>query len=166
MKRILSFLLMIAVLVCFCACNQNTNNENYLNFYYCSTEQTFGSENGIFAIEERLISCKPDEYRLILEEFLRGPRVNGCISPFPGGTVLEDFKLKDGYASIVLSPHMALQANANLIVCCACLCQTLFEFPEFETIEISIANNQINGESRLVFNKNSFSTEDNILVEP
>ena len=51
---------------------------------------------------------------------------------------------------------MALQSNADVIVCCACLSKTLFSLPDVREITFRIENREINGEESITFDKNSF----------
>ena len=159
MKKIISIILLLSLLFALPGCSK-TNTDDAVKFYYCSTEDTYGTEQGLFASEMRVLSCDKNDYPAIINAFLNGPKEKECYTPFPGGTVLEDYQFTNGYATIVLSPHMAQQTNANVIVCCACLCMTLFSFPSFQTIEIRIAEKFINGEEKLIFTRNSFQIHD------
>ncbi|MBR3978072.1 MAG: GerMN domain-containing protein [Oscillospiraceae bacterium] len=158
-RCILSIVLLLFILV---GCTKTQQNGNVVNFYYCAAEPSYGAETGLFAIEERHITYSPSEYRKLIEEYLNGAKKTGCTSPFPGGTTLVDFILQEGNASIILSPHMALQSQADVITCCACLCQTLFALPDIDTVTISIDGTQINGENRLQFQRDSLKVFDDV----
>lgn len=156
---ILTIVLLSFVLV---GCADKEQGANVVQFYYCAMESSYSNETGLFAVEERQVAYNPNEYQKLIEEYLNGAKTNNCTSPFPGGTTLTDFSLRDGNATIFLSPHMALQSQANVTTCCACLCQTLFALPDIDTIVISIDGVQINGENQLQFQKDSFKVLDDM----
>lgn len=160
MKRLICMLCILLFVPLMCACSEPQTLQNTYSFYYCATDPGYGINTGVFAVEERETACKEGDYPLLIEEYLRGPRISNCTSPFPGGTYLEEFSLSDGTAVIILSPHMAFQTTANLVVCCACLSKTLFMFEDIHTIQISIQEYLINGEEYLTFTRNSFSEWD------
>ena len=162
MKVLQYIFVAILLLVILTGCKNNEQTGNIVRFYYCTTESAYGKENGLFAFEDRHILYGVNEHEKLIEEYLNGAKRDECTSPFPGGTTLEDFNLHDGTATIVLSPHMALQSQANVITCCACLCQTLFTLPDIQTISISIDGTQINGENALTFYKDSFIIGDDV----
>ncbi len=162
MKFIRCILTIALLSIILTGCADKQQSGYVVRFYYCTTESSFGNDTGLFAIEERRISYNPNEYRKLIEEYLNGAINTGCTSPFPGGTTLVDFTLRDGRATILLSPHMVLQPQANVITCCACLCKTLFELPDIDTIVIAVDGAQINGEDELTFQKDSFSTWDDV----
>lgn len=141
-------------------CAEKRQSGNAVRFYYCATESSYGAETGLFSVEERRVTYDPNEYQKLIEEYLNGAKSTGCTSPFPGGTTLTDFSIYNGNAAITLSPHMALQSQANVITCCACLCQTLFALPDIDSVAISIDGAQINGEDELTFQKDSFKIFD------
>ena len=159
MRKIISILLLLSFLITLSGCNK-TDIEEGIKFYYCSYEDTYGTTQGLFVTEMRVLSCDANDYETIIQEFLNGPREKECFTPFPAGTVLEDYQFENGYTTIVLSPQMAQQTNANVLVSCACLCMTLFSFSSIQTIEIRIADKFINGEEKLVFTRNSFLIHD------
>ena len=160
---IFSAVLLFSIL---CGSANEQQNGNSVTFYYCATEAEFGSEMGLFAAEERYVSYNPGEYEALIQEYLNGAISADCVSPFPGGTTLVDYSLSDNAAAIVLSPHMGLQSQADVITCCACLCKTLFTLSDLEAIFISVDGDQINGENELVFHRDSFIIYDDILNTP
>ena len=155
--KIIRYLSVAILLSCILlGCVKDPKGGNAVNFYYCATESNFSSETGLFAIEERYLPYNPTEYQKLIEEYLKGAKSANCTSPFPGGTTLMDFTLRDGIATIVFSPHMALQSQADVITCCTCLCKTLFALPDIDVITISVDGAEINGEKELTFQKDSF----------
>ena len=156
MKKILSILLMIIVLFSCCSCEKQSQAGNTVNFYYRAKEPSYGKDDGIYSIEVREINYEITDYQQIIEEYLRGARIDNCISPFPPGTTLVNLSDRNSRISIELSTHMALQSNADVIVCCACLSKTLFSLPDVREITFRIENREINGEESITFDKNSF----------
>ena len=162
MKHICIILSAILLLTGLSGCANNKQTGNAVTFYYCATESEFDDELGLFASEERYVSYGPNEFKMLIEEYLNGAKSTGCVSPFPGGTTLTDFSLYDNIATVVLSPHMGLQSQASVITCCTCLCQTLFAASDIDTISISVDGAQINGEDELIFHRDSFVIFDDV----
>lgn len=160
------------ILLCFIlsGCTGDLQSGNAVAFYYRSTASDFGSETGLFAVEKRYVPYNPTEYEKLIEEYLKGAKSADCTSPFPGGTTLVDFTLRDGSATIVFSPHMALQSQADVITCCTCICKTLFTLGNIDMISIAIEGTQINGEEELTFQKDSLmiwdDTQNNVTANP
>lgn len=162
MNYVRYFLAIFLLCIILTGCTEKNPNGSTVLFYYRSTESNFGSETGLFAVEERTIHYSSSEYEKLIEEYLNGAKSSNCTSPFPGGTTLTYFSLHDGNATIVFSPHMVFQSQADVTTCCACLCQTLFNLPDIQTITISVDGEKINGANELVFQKDSFLIRDDV----
>ncbi len=156
MKKFLSILLTAVILLGCCGCQKQQPAGTTVDFYYRAKEPTYGSGDGIFSIEVREIAYEPTDYQKLIEEYLRGARIDTCISPFPPGTALVKLSLSVSGISVELSPHMAFQSNADVIVCCACLSKTLFNISDIKTVTFSIENRDINGQSSITFDQESF----------
>lgn len=156
MKKFLCFLLVAVVLLSCCGCQKQDPTGTTVDFYYRAKEPVYGSGNGIFFIEVREISYEATDYQKLIEEYLRGARIDACYSPFPPGTSLVKLSVGLSGISVELSPHMAFQSNADMIVCCACLSKTLFSVSDIRTVTFSIENRDINGQSSITFDRESF----------
>ena len=154
-KTFCFFFALIVIFSCF-GCQKQVQTGNSVDFYYRAKEPDFGNEDGVFAIETRVINYDTYDYQKLVEEYLRGAKIDSCISPFPPGTTLVNLAVKNRDISIQLSMHMALQSQADIIVCCACLCKTLFALPDVKTVTFSIEEREINGEASITFDENSF----------
>ena len=156
MKKLLCITLSIIALIGCFGCQKQEQTGNTVNFYYRANEPKYGSGDGIYSIEVREVTYELTDYQKIIEDYLRGARITTGVSPFPPGTTLVNLSIKNSDLTIELSPHMALQSNAEVIVCCACLCKTLFSLPDVRKVTFSIENREINGEESITFDKNSF----------
>ena len=160
MKKLLCVLLVIILLLACCGCEAQKPAGTTVDFYYKAKQPAYGSSDGIYFLEVREITYEPTDYQQIIEEYLRGAKMDACISPFPPGTALVNLSVNNSDLTIVLSPHMALQSNADVIVCCACLCKTLFSLPDVRKITFCIENHEINSEASITFDKDSFASWD------
>ena len=163
MKKFISIIVLICLFAgCYGCQTQVQTDTNKVNFYYRAKQPSYGTRDGIYFVEEREISYAPTDYQQLIEEYLRGARMDECISPFPPGTTLVKISQNFSELSIELSPHMAFQSNADMIVCCACLCTTLFNLSDLTTITFSIENREINGAASITFDRNSFVNWDTL----
>lgn len=156
MKQFLCIFLVILVCISCFGCQEQEQTGTTVDFYYRAKETSYGNDDGIFSIEVREITYEPTDYQMLVEEYLRGARKETCYSPFPPGTTLVSLSVKNRDITIKLSQHMALQSNADVIVCCACLCKTLFSLGDIKTITFCIEDREINGEANITFDKDSF----------
>lgn len=163
MKRIIGLYLIVTLIFTLCSCESGQKPVQVpATFYYRMTNIEYGTRSGVITSEIREIKGHIEDYQYILEQYLNGPKISGCISPFPAGTTLETFSLDDEKVDIMLSPHLAILTGSDLMVACACLSQTVIELTGVESVRISAENNLLNGRESITLTADSFAYWDEI----
>lgn len=156
MKRIICLFLAFCFML-LTGCTQKSDKQyTSVNFYYRTDPINYESEEGIITVEARRINGPADDYSDLLMQYLNGARKRECISPFPAGTTLEEFSLNDTEAVVVLSSHLSLLTDYELMIACVCLAKTVFDFSDVQSVRISSLNNYLNGEPYIVIDKDSY----------
>jgi germination protein M len=162
MKKAISVLLVLACLLALPACNSGSDSiKNPVTYYYQTTSTDYNSESGMVATEIREAFGHVGEYAYLIEQYLNGPRNSGCISPFPGGTTLEEFELEPNKAMLTLSPHITTLSGAELMFACVCLTKTVSEMTGVRSVQIATVGGTINGNSSITLTPNSFALLNN-----
>ena len=156
MKKAMCLFFCLLLLI-FAGCSTEEESMIYpVTFYYMDAESEYGSGSSMIASEIRDVKEHKNDYTYILNEYLMGPRVNGCISPFPAGTTLDDLLMGSTKANIVLSGHFTVATPAEMMLACACLTKTVTELTGVKTVQISVSTGKINGEEYLRFTADDF----------
>lgn len=161
MKKTLSTLIAIVIVSSLFGCNsENRSTVTPFTFYYRTRDINYNSPDGVIAAETVDLKTNVDDYEHILIQYLKGARSNACISPFPAGTTLEEFSLKKDNARVVLSPHLAMLSDSELVIACICLARTLFDITDVPAVQIYAKDSLLNGEQFITINRDSFELRD------
>lgn len=157
MKQTICTILTISFLYLLCSCgNNNIKIKDPVNFYYCTPETQFGEHSTLMVAQIREAKDHIQDYPYLISQYLNGPITYDCVSPFPGGTTLEEFTINKSQASIVLSPHIATLSGSELMLACACMTKTVIEMTGVETVQISTIEGTLNGKDFIVLTADSF----------
>jgi len=132
-----------------------------VNFYYKTDSIKYDSQQGVIAVEVRDAKSHADDYQHLLEQYLNGPRISGRISPFPAGTTLKVFNLNEASAQVILSPHLTILSDTELMIACVCLAKTLFDLTGVQSVQIGAQNNLLNGKQYVTITTDNFSLWNN-----
>lgn len=158
MKRIICCFLVFIYLFSFSSCGyKNEPAEVPINYYYRVPETEFGEQATLIVPEIREAKGHKQDYRYLIEQYLNGPQTYDCISPFPGGTTLEELDADTSKVYIVLSPHIGTLSGHELMLAFACLTKTVLEMTGAHTIQISTSSGTLNGKDSITFTADSFS---------
>ena len=160
MKRMFYIILALLV-VCHCAgCSDQTQSENAITFYYTRNNMAFNSDSPIIIPVDREINQPRNNYQQLLELYLNGPINYESISPFPAGTILEDFQLDSNKVQLTFSPHLAILNGTDLMIACACMTRTVSEMTGIDTVQIRVTGALLNGQEILTLSNDSFALFD------
>lgn len=158
MKRSLCLFLTIVCIICLWGCkDEKAEIKQPVNYYYRTVPTQYGSDATIITCEVREAYGYGNDYRLLIEQYLNGPKTYDCISPFPAGTTLEEFSLSSNKAEIMLSTHMSILSGSELMLACACLTRTVCEMTGVGAVEISSDGGMLNNEESITLTADSFS---------
>lgn len=156
MKRIICLFLAFGFLLLTGCTHENDTQYTSVNFYYKADPLNYESEDGVITVEVRRIYGAADDYTDLLVQYLNGARRRGCVSPFPAGTTLEEFNIVGTEAVVVLSSHLSLLTDYELMIACVCLARTVYDFSDVQSVRISSLHNYLNNEPYILIKKDSF----------
>ena len=135
MKRLISFLLLLAMALSLCACAEDTA----VTYYYVrdELEYQYGTSTGVMVGERRSAAGHVDDLRYLLIIYFHGPVTDYLESPFPSGTTLEELVQDGDHLHIRLSGIVAMMDDADRTLACACLARTCFDLTEVQSVTIS-----------------------------
>lgn len=162
MKRMISFVSALCLLLTICGCRQiQQPAKEPVNYYYRNGEVVYGDASGVITCEQRESFGHTGDYEYLITEYFKGPVTENCVSPFPAGITVEKLELVNDSVRIIVSSHLASLTTAEQSVACVCLGKTLLELTGVKSVQIGILNNQINGKDYIIINESSY-----LLVDP
>ena len=167
MKRVLSFLILIAVVFTVCGCTlQQQKIDQPVNYYYKATEIGYEDTSGVIKPEQRENRGHEDAFTYHIENYLAGPKSADLQSAFPADVSLVDLNFEMNTATVTLSQQMTLLSGKDLTIACTCLGKTLLELTGCKVVKICIQNNLIDGRPYYSISANSHLLIDNTVLEP
>lgn len=162
MKRILSLLLIISLLLPLAGCATGRIHTPG-NFYYRRTETEYDGTDGIISPEQRELKDIQDDIGAILQEYLSGPASNDLESPFPRDTELVQWQMIQTSLHINLNTAFAELSGIDLTIACACIARTMLELTDATTIRICADGALLNGSTYMIMtNENMHLSDDSI----
>lgn len=157
MKRTICLILVLSCLLLLAACSNKKSAKDPVNFYYCTPETEFGTQDSLIISQIRDAHGHSRDYHYLISQYLNGPTTYDCISPFPGGTTLEELDVDNSKARIVLSPHITTLSGSELMLACACITKTVLEMTGVHTVQISTSKGRLNGQDSITLTAGSFT---------
>jgi len=141
MRRIVCVVFIILALVGTTGCSgKNANLKQPVNAYYCTTDIKYNAEDGVIKAELQDFYNFDGDIRGFLNKYLSGPKTDTLVSPYPlGGWVLR-FEQTDNVIDLTLNSNFSRLEPNELMLSYACLCMTLFDLTDAETVNIYISN--------------------------
>lgn len=152
MKRIIALTLWVAAMFCLfgCAAKIDEPAEPVRFFYPRPTDSiSFVQKDGAITHETRESAGHVGDHAYLLNLYLLGPSAEGLRNPFPSGTKLMFFEVRNGIAEVVLSEPFARLSGMDLTAACACLSLTVQELTGAQTVSIGVAGQQLDGQTRI-----------------
>ena len=137
MKKFLSFLLCLFLLLCVCSCAHRAEAPQVpVRFYYPRTADSiqYTGDSGAFTFEERESAGHTDNIPYLLNLYFRGPSDPTLQNPFPTAISVTELKVYGNYAFLTVSDSFAQMTGMELTTACACLTLTVAELTGVETL--------------------------------
>ena len=146
MKRTLSLLIVVALLLVFCGCDKKTESfEQPASFYYMLEN----AESSIFEAEVREIKSFSGDYLAIANHYFGGPIDNRYENVFPTGLQALSLECTDSKLTITVSDVLSDLSYIEQSIACASMGMTLLELTGCSTIEIHLENRSFDGEESI-----------------
>lgn len=147
MKRIISMLIIVALLLAFYGCENNADSvEQPASFYYLLKN----AENSIFEAEVREIKPFSNDYLSIANHYFNGPISDAYVNVFPAGLQAILLECNDTKLDITVSDELSNLSYVEQSIACACMGMTFLELTGCETIEIRLENHTFNGKTSII----------------
>lgn len=160
MKRFLCILLVLSAAYSLVGCSQKQKPIEPVIFYYRTVINHKDYSDSMISSEIRDIYGISNDFGQIITEYLKGPKSDKCISPFPAGTTLQSADIVSNKAYIVLSVHLSTICGAELMLACSCIAKTILEFSGVRTVEIRANNGLLNGQESITIRARDFIDHD------
>ena len=164
MKRFISFLLILALLLSGCAFAGEQFIEP-VTFYYLKNHSDRESYDAFFgegAIGSELREASGHRYDLnyLAALYLRGPTDPQLISSFPAGSKVLEIGFERSTLHITMNTIPSQLNDMDLSVACACLSKTFMELTKVDTVLVA----SYNADGKLLFSR-TFTAENLILED-
>lgn len=157
MKRILSFLLILALMFPLWGCSKGIQDEAV--FYYRRAEFRYGEENAVVVPEQRDITGHVGDLSFLISLYLMGPLEEELESPFPKNTRLISVSPVVGAVRIELSNLNDSITDSRFSLACACLALTCLELTDTQEVTIT------SGDRSVTMDRDSIVLHDSITNE-
>ena len=139
MKRILVFILLIAMTVCVYGCgNRGSEMIKPVNVYYCMETVDYSSALGAFASMQIDMGDWDGRMLAFINFYISAPVTDGLISPFPTGAGITSIEYLDNTLRVQLNPLFSRLSAGELTVACACISLTLFELTNTNSVRFNL----------------------------
>ena len=166
MKKFIVFLLTACLLMYVTGCSGNSEDvRKPVNFYYLRTAVEYSNPESLIIPTITESEGYEKDYAHLINMYLAGPSESKLKSPFPEGTQLQELICENNRIQIILSEQMAELEGVSMMVAFACLTKTLAEMTGIQTVQIRIADHQINGEESITLSPNNFSYWDTVTAD-
>lgn len=159
MKRPISILLTVLLILSLCAC-EIQNDDDYISpidLYYVRIQDPenlhHGSDNSVIAVHTIEGKGLKEDLAYLLSLYFRGPSDPELESPFPRGTSLVEWSLTDSLLTLTLSDSFATLTGIDLTLACACLTITCLSLTEAEQVQIQAQTVQLDGKQSITMDK-------------
>ena len=142
MKRILSFLLILMLLLTLWGCSGNDIESAH--FYYIPKNFDYSSTEGVF-VPQATDSTQYITLHAFISEYLRGPNSTNLVSPFPSGTLPVNLDKYEETLVVTLSDKFASLTGIELSLACCAFAKTAIEFTGVSVVEISALSEMLDG---------------------
>lgn len=163
MKKIISFLLVIALLLTFAGCAGNREKIlSPVSMYYLRNEFTYGSADSVITPEVRDGDPYNNDAKTILSAYLLGPKSDDLRSPFPKNTRLLQLTMNDNTAQLVLTNTFASLNGIQLTLACVCLAQTVMSLTGVASVQISADSELLGGNKSITIDSDSINLTESL----
>ena len=169
MKKLLCVIFSLSLLLSLASCAAPKDKiREPVSFYYRRLELSYGTKPEVFDKEVREAEGYRQNYSYLLSMYVKGPESYSVYNPFPRGTFLTGFALRDGTAFVNLSSSFASLTGLDLTLACACITLTVCEMTGAQQVTISAANALLDGNSQITMMPDDLLMMDNssIVISP
>jgi hypothetical protein len=168
MKKIVSIILSLSLILCFFGCEQKSDRMT-LHFFYPRNNFGYDELEGRFFQESATEELRNDiEYRTsqqVIEQYLLGPLDPSLVNPFPAGTQLVSIRAKGKVLHMILTNQLSELTGVSLIMACACLAKTAITLTNTTKVQIRCESTMLDGQTSIIMDKDTVFFNDPIMTD-
>ena len=146
MKRIISILLVLLILVSACGCvGSNHDIDVPASFYYRTDPATSNAPTPIFSAEIRETADLNNNALDILNRYVAGPVSEGYLSPFPAGVTVNSIERNGERVIITMNDAFGALTGVALTSACTCVVLTVIELIDCQEVTIQCQSAPLDG---------------------
>ena len=162
MKRLMSILLAVVILISLSACNRTDDSlQEPVKFYYCNEEISYNSVSGVICEELREGAAYHGELEKLLKDYLSGPVSSDLYSLLPSGTELISCSVSGSKTALTFSAEFADLSGVQLSTACSCIVLTLHAYAGIETVQFRVRDGQLENQDSLIIHISDIVLMDN-----
>lgn len=151
MRRILTFLCTVTLLLSLCACGRDRAElKEPVEFYFCNKEIVYHSPTGVVCSEAREGAGYTGELAALLRDYLKGPVSSDLYSMIPNGTSLLSCEEKQNSVILEFSPQFAQLSGIKLSIACSCIVMTVHAYTGMETVHFRVEGSLLDNKSEMI----------------
>ncbi len=135
MKKIVCYLMLLALITSFCACTYS--QEDTVTFYYPRADFIYDEQDGVISSEDRDAAGHTTDMQYLLSLYLMGPLKQDLVSAFPKNTRMLSNSRNGSQMLVELSDTSESLTDAEFSLACACLALTCIKASGAEEIVIT-----------------------------
>lgn len=150
MKRILAFVIVLALLTPLCACTperEMTSDDGGYMLWFPVRRSSGRTDSAAVYREKREWDGTPSVYTL-LDTLLKGPQDEELYTPFPPGTSIRFLNTEGETVWVDLSDEYGELSGFDLTMADYCIALTLCQLPEIENVRITVEGDTIHDRNR------------------
>ena len=161
MKRYISLLLAIVLLISFWGCDKRSDDfERPATFYYPQAQSSLDLSESMFRGEIRETAHCNGKLEEILNIYLSGPTTDNCVSPFPANLFTLSVVQKESTVTVTLSNAFSQLEGFDLSIASICISMTLFELVDCEEVVLRTNGDSLSDKNAIVISKDSLYLSD------
>lgn len=161
MRKAFAALMIFIVMLTAAGCSSIPQEvQEPVTYYYRVRDLDYSNQNGVIRSEIREAYGHTEDFTYLLEQYLRGPMDEQCISPFPAGTTLIHLDFLKDTVLVELSSHISLLSGSDLSIACTCLAKTMIEITGMKEVKITSQGDYLDGMESITISESSFDLVD------
>ncbi len=154
MKKVLALALLLLLILSIVGCNLQSNQEQQIRFYYCSSDPAYAEENGVISPELRS-GIHQEPLNKIINFYLAGPKSEDLHSPFPEGLRILEADQNGSTMYLTVSNQLCDLTGMDLTLACACLTLTFMDLRQVQQVVITPEDGLLDGQRSITMDKNA-----------
>lgn len=151
MRRFLCFFLCCLLCISLLGCQKEAAPPivKPVEFFYLQNTFSYTDTDTIFGSEQRESAGHEDDLVYLLNLYLRGPKSDTLLQPFPEDCTAVSYTKKNNAITLTVSDALSDLTGMELTVACVCLAKTVTGITGFDTVIIQSQSQLLDGKKSI-----------------